>query len=129
LNLDAKFVATSMTALTWEVGLAGDTNGLLTGGTSDLVADAVDSGDNTLGAYMISNAGYHAVTAVPWLLAATATGANLSTTTAGQVTVTYYYYPDVPTGLKITGPGSAEVASTADLSGVTFRFEAWGTDA
>jgi hypothetical protein len=128
LNLDAKFVATSMTAMTWEIGLAGDTNGLLTGGTSDLVADAVDSGDNTMGAYMVGVGGYHTVSALPWLLAPTATGANLSTTSAGQVTVTYYYYPDDPTGLKIGGPG-VEVATTYDTSGTTFNFFAIGTDA
>lgn len=128
LNLDEAFVATSMTAMTWVLGLSGDTNGLGTGGTSDLVADAVNSGDNTMGAYMVGNAGYHTVAALPWLLAPTSTGANLSTLSAGQITVTYYYYPDVPTGLKIGGPGVSEVASTADLSGTTFNYIVTGTD-
>lgn len=91
--LDEKFVATSLTALTITVGLAGDQDGYVTV-TGNLVSDAITTEYRTKGAYWTETLHGATVTGEAIIAYVTATGANLNTLTAGQVTfyITYYTY-------------------------------------
>jgi hypothetical protein len=131
VTLDTPFVATSMTALTIEIGDTGaaDANAFYAG-SADLVADAAASVTVGPGAEIGSDEG--TVPSYVWgatnrKLTATSTGANLSTTTAGQITVRFYFSPVTAQGYAPRGMG--EVHSGQVLSGSTFNFIAWGTDA
>ena len=127
VKVGAQFVAASMSALAIEIGDSGDNNGVYAG-AADLVADAVNSVTYTRGAYLIGHAGYSVVAATNWTAYVSATGANLDATSAGSLVLYFYYYPAPASSKWISGPG-AEVASTTDLSGVTFKFLSNGTDA
>lgn len=128
ITLDTPFVATSMTALTVEIGDAGDNNGFFAG-TLDLVAGSAGDTDDTNGAEAGDWTNAFVTSGTARTLYATATGANLSTTSAGQITVRFYFIPeDYLTGTLNTG-NFAEVHSGQVLSGSTFQFVAWGTDA
>jgi hypothetical protein len=131
VTLDTPFVAASMTALTIEIGDTGaaDANAFFDGAI-DLVAGS--AGDVGVGAG--DEIGAVNGTVPAWLataaqrkLSATAVGANLSTTTAGQITVRMYFSPVTAQGYAPMG--IAEVHSGQVLSGSTFNFIAWGTDA
>ncbi len=125
VELTEKFVAASMTALTIEIGDAGDPNAVYAG-AADLVADAVDSVTYTRGAELVGVTGIDV--AQTWVAYVSATGADLDTTTAGEIKLHFYHYPAAADNKWIAGPGS-EVADSEDLSGVTFKFISNGTDA
>ncbi len=128
ITLDTKFVASSMTNLTVTVGDAGDPNGLFAG-TIDLVDDVITTTDTTWGVEIGDWSNAFASSAAQFLLYATATGANLDTTTAGSATGKFYFTPiDSLTGTLGKG-NRPEVHSGQVLSGNTFYFQAWGTDA
>lgn len=116
LGVGAQFVATSMTALTMEVGDGSDADGYFDG-TLDLVADAVGTTDTTKGVLFVPSVYKQAAT--NWTATATATGANLSTTSAGSMTYSYFYYPEDPDG-NIGGPGISEVPNGENLSTKSF---------
>lgn len=90
--LDEKFVATDLTALIVTIGLAGDPDGYLVAGAMNLVSDALATEYRTKGAYWTSELHAATITGEEVIAYVTATGANLSALTAGQVTfyVTYY---------------------------------------
>lgn len=115
IGVGAAFVATSMTALTMEVGDGSDADGYFNG-TIDLVADAVGTTDTTKGVLFVPTV--YSPTAQDWTGTATAVGADLSTTSAGSMTYAYYYYPEGANGI-IGGPG-IEVAEATDLSTESF---------
>lgn len=122
IGVGAQFVATSMTALTMEVGDGSDADGYFDG-TIDLVADAVGTTDTTKGVLFVPSVYKQAAT--NWTATATATGANLSTTSAGSMTYSYWYYPETPDG-AVGGPGISEVPSTTDLSAYSFTITVEG---
>jgi len=131
ITLDTPFVAPSMTALTVEIGDTGaaDPNAFFAGAL-DLVAGS--AGDVGVGAGAEIGSDEGTVPSYVWSatnrkLAATAVGANLSTTTAGQITVRFYFSALTEQGYAPKGLG--EVHSGQVLSGSTFNFIAWGTDA
>ncbi len=126
--LDEKFVAASMSAADFEIGLAGDNNGFGEPGTVDLVADAADSVYDGLGAYFELTNGIFKLAGETWVMYTSATGANFSALTAGQITCTFYYRELVNSTDYIGGDSTAEVTSTNDISGQTIRFEASGKD-
>ena len=84
-RLDEQFAATGLTDLDVEVGLSGDNNGLLAA-TGNLKSDAVGTYYRTIGAYGVP---LYEAAATTWVLYVTATGANLSTLTAG--TISFYF--------------------------------------
>lgn len=131
VTLDTPFVAPSMTALTIEIGDTGaaDANAFFAGAL-DLVAGS--AGDVGVGAGAEIGSDEGTVPCYLWSaaqrkLSATAVGANLNTTTAGQITVRFYFSAVTAQGYAPKGFG--EVHSGQVLSGSTFNFFAWGTDA
>jgi hypothetical protein len=131
--LTAKFAGTGpLTALTIEVGDTGgtDANGFYDG-SADLVANAVGSTSVGIGARIGVNDGTvnaYLATAAQRKLTATATGGDFDNTTAGSVTLRCYFTPSQTNGH--VGRGSTpEVHTGQVLSGSTFYFQAWGTDA
>jgi len=128
VTLDTAFVAASMTNLTVTIGDAGDTNGLFAGAI-DLVDDAITTTDVTWGVEIGDWSNAFATGTAQFLLYATATGADLDALTAGSATAKFYFTPvDSLTGAL--GKGTMpEVHSGQVLSGNTFTFIAWGTDA
>lgn len=87
------FVAPSMTDLDISIGDGSDDNGILAE-AMNLTADPLNTKYKNRGAYWNGGAvgtEYYAATAKAWSGYATATGANLSTLTAGQVTFYFTY--------------------------------------
>jgi hypothetical protein len=123
IGIVSKFVAASMTALTVEVGDGSDVDGYFDG-TIDLVDDDVGDVDTTKGV-LFNVGGIHKTSATNLTATVTATGADLDTTTAGEMSYTIFYYPDTADGC-IGGPGVSEVPNTADLSSVFFNIEVEG---
>ncbi|MCP4644091.1 MAG: hypothetical protein GY851_26850, partial [bacterium] len=126
-TLVAKFAATSLSALTIEVGdtAAADPNAFYAG-SADMFADTV--GDVTTGPGVeIGNThgtrAAYLTTAAQRKLAVTATGANLNATTAGSFVLRMYFSPLTEQGYAPYG--MAEVHSGQVLSGSTFNFMAW----
>jgi hypothetical protein len=90
---DLLFVAPSMTDLDITVGDGSNAAGIFTD-TMNLTSDALNSKYKNRGAYWNGGAvgtEYYTTTAKDWSGYATATGANLSTLTAGQVTFYFTY--------------------------------------
>ena len=116
LGIGAKFVATSMTNIVVTVGDGSDVDGY-SAATLDLVADDVGDVDTTKGVLFVPTVYLQA--AQNWTATATATGANFSTTSAGSMTWSYWYYPETGDGC-VGGPGISEVPNTTDLSTVSF---------
>jgi hypothetical protein len=128
VTLAEKFVAASLTNLTIEIGDSGDHNGLFAGAI-DLVTGTVGDTDKTWGVEIGDWANSYAATATDRYLWATATGANLNTLTAGTITVRCYFAPKDNLTNTFGGYTLPEVHSGQVLSGSTFSFYAWGTDA
>ena len=126
--LDEKFAATSLSAVDFEIGLAGDHNGFGEIGTANLFSDAVDTVYDGLGAYFESTSGLYRLAGETWVMYTSATGADFDTLTAGEITCTFYYTELVNSTDYIGGSANSEVTSTNDLSGQTIYFEAYGTD-
>ena len=126
--LDEKFVATSMSDAQFEIGLAGDQNGFGEIGTANMTSDAVDTVYDGLGAYFELKGGLFKLAGETWVMYTSATGANFSTLTAGQITCTFYYRELVNSSDYIGGDSTSEITNTNDISGQTIRFEASGTD-
>ena len=96
MRLETNFVATSMSDLRVEMGQAGDQDGLLTT-TGNLTSDSEDTEYEDVGAYYDTFLeGIHGKTnaTIAWIAYATATGANLSTTSAG--TMDFYFLYEGP---------------------------------
>jgi hypothetical protein len=127
VRLDVAFVAASLTDLDVEIGDSGDENGLLTA-TMNLVSDTPLDEYVGLGAYF-ETGGIHRTGATDWYLYATATGADLDTTSAGGLTLTTYHVLDEGAGTYIGAGQSSDLVAATDLSGTTVHFVAWGTDA
>lgn len=90
---DLLFVAPSMTDLDISVGDGSDDNGILAE-TMNLTADTLNTKYKNRGVYWNGGAvgtEYYTTTVKDWSGYATATGANLSTLTAGQVTFYFTY--------------------------------------
>ena len=83
--LDTRFVAAGLTDLDITVGDAGDPDGILVQ-AMNLTSDAVDTEYKDRGAYWNAVSGLYKSSATQWIAYATAVGANLNTTSAGQVT-------------------------------------------
>ena len=97
IKMTAQFVAASLTDLDVTIGLAGDPDGLLAP-TMNLTSDAANSTYTTRGAYWDTSAEgafFYEHAATDWIAYATATGANLSTTSAGSITF-YFTFLDIP---------------------------------
>jgi len=90
--LETQFVAAGMTDLDVTVGDAGDNTGILLE-TMNLTSDAVGLDYSLKGAYWsATTAGaYYTTAAKAWLAYSTAVGANLNTTSAGEV-IFYFIY-------------------------------------
>jgi len=116
IGIAAKFVAASMTALVVEVGDGSDADGYFDG-TIDLVADDIGDVDTTKGVLFVPTVYKQAAT--NWTATVAATGANLSATSAGSMTYSYWYYPETTDGC-VGGPGVSEVPNTSDLSSYVF---------
>ena len=88
IQMDEQFVATNMTDLRVTIGLAGDNDGILQT-TGNLTSDAANTEYKNRGAYWNAATGgeYYCNSATEWKIYSTATGANLDTTTAGQITI------------------------------------------
>ena len=127
--LDEKFAATSLSAVDFEIGLAGDQNGFGEIGTANLFSDAVDTVYDGLGAYFEDTTGLFKLAGETWVMYTSATGADFDTLTAGEITCTFYYLELCNSSDYIGGSANAEVTNTNDLSGQTIYFEAYGTDA
>ena len=87
MKLATQFAATGMTDLDVTIGLAGDVDGLVAA-TMNLTSDAAATEYITRGAYWNTSAlgaFWYAAAATDWVAYATAVGANLSTTSAGQL--------------------------------------------
>jgi hypothetical protein len=128
ITINTQFAAPAATNLTVTVGDAGDVNGLFAG-TIDLIDDVAGTTDVTWGAEIGDWSNAFATGTAQFLLYATSVAGNLDTTTAGLATLRAYFTPpDNLTGAlgKATMP---EVHSGQVLSGSTFEFLAWGTDA
>lgn len=93
ITLDTQFAADSLSDLDVTVGLAGDNDGLIAP-TMNGTSDSAGTDYSTRGEYWNTSAEgsfWYAASATDWVAYATATGANLSTTSAGQVTFTFTY--------------------------------------
>lgn len=90
--LDTQFADGSITDIDVELGDSGDNNGILNV-TGNLTSDAAGTEYSTRGAYWSATTagGYHSASAKDWTAYATAVGANLNTTNAGQITFYFAY--------------------------------------
>lgn len=96
MRLETQFAGTSWTDLRVTIGLAGDTDGLVTT-TGNLTSDAADTEYENAGAYYDAfTEGLHGKTnaAIAWIAYATATGGNLNASTAG--TMDFYFIYEQP---------------------------------
>jgi len=83
--LDAQFVAAGLTDLDITIGDGGDDDGILVE-AMNLTSDAVGSVYKDRGTYWNAVSGLYKSSATQWIAYATAVGANLNTTSAGQIT-------------------------------------------
>ena len=101
VGIGAKFVATSMTSVVVTVGDGSDADGY-GAATLNMVSGDVGDVDTTKGVLFVPSV--YSQAAQNWTATATSVGANLSTTTAGSMTWSYWYYPETSDG-AIGGPG------------------------
>jgi len=90
--LDVQFADGSLTDIDVELGDAGDNDGVINV-TGNLTSDAVGTEYSTRGAYWSATTagGYHSASAKDWTAYATSTGADLDTTSGGQITFYFAY--------------------------------------
>lgn len=93
MRLDTQFAAAGMTDLDVTLGDGGNNSGILNP-AMNLTTDAATTEYKDRGAYWNTTGGHYVASATQWIGYATAVGANLSTTSAGQVTF-YFYYLEV----------------------------------
>lgn len=98
LSLDELFVASGLTTMVVTVGDGSDADGMLIAGSMNLRTDSVNTRYQSRGTYWDTSAKgafWYTSSAKQWLAYATSGVANLSTLTAGQISIsfTYMYIP------------------------------------
>lgn len=90
--LDTQFADGSLTDIDVELGDSGDNDGIINI-AGNLTSDAAGTEYSIRGAYWSATTagGYHSASAKDWTAYATAVGANLNTTSAGQITFYFAY--------------------------------------